>query len=73
MLLQWLSQMSIVSQAVISGGTAMKVVILDKVIVREKSARLISLFCFVKSVFIQAITEIVLSKFELLRINWKKR
>lgn len=51
----------------------MKVVILDKVIVREKSATLISLFCFGKSVFIQAITEIVLSKSELLRINWKKR
>lgn len=65
MLLQWLSQKGIVSWVVILGGTAMKVVVLDKVIVREKSARLISLFCFNKSVFIQAIAEIVLSKFEL--------
>lgn len=51
----------------------MKVVVVDKVIVRENSARLISLFCFDKSVFIQAVTEGVLSKFELLRISVKKR
>lgn len=51
----------------------MKVIVLDKVIVREKSARLISPFCFGKSVFIQAITEIMLSKLELLRISGKKQ
>lgn len=48
MLLQWLSQKSIVSPVVISDVTAMTVVVLDKVIVREKSARLISFFCFGK-------------------------
>lgn len=73
MLLQWPSQKDIVSWVVISGETSMKVVVLDKVIVREESARLIYLFCFGKSVFIQAITEIMLSKFELLRISEKKQ
>lgn len=74
MLVQCLSLKGIASQVVILGGTAMKMVILGKVIAREKSsARLIYLFRFGKSAFIQAISETVLSKFELLRIYWEKR
>lgn len=74
MLVQCLSLKGIASQVVILGGTAMKMVIPGKVIAREKSsARLIYLFCFGKSVFIQAISETVLSKFELLRFYWEKK
>lgn len=68
MLVQCHSQKGIASQVVFSGGTATKMVILGEVIAREKSsARLIYPFCFAKSVFVQAASETILSKFELLR------
>jgi len=53
MLVQCLSQKGISSWVVILGGTAIKMVILGKVIAREKSsAWLLYLFCFGKSAFI---------------------
>lgn len=59
---------------VFSGGTAKKMVSQGIVIAREtSSARLIYLLLFGKSVFIQAISGTVLSKFEPLRICWERR
>lgn len=71
MLVQCFSEKGIASRVVILGETAMKMVILGKVIAIEKSsARLIYPSCFGKCVFLQAASETVLSTFELLRIYW---
>lgn len=64
---------------VILVGTTVKMVMLRKVIAGEKSsARFVYHFCFGKSTSIQAISETVSSKFELLesvgrkgRFSWK--